>query len=196
MRISKTIFIAAGLVLALAGEGHVGVTALKKMTFPEIVAAADFIVIASPLQPFAVADTLAFPDPTAKIPALPRRAWRSRLGRIIKNAEAAALPETLLVLEANTESHALGHLLAHTMGEVQPPIAAYYQSPVKEANLAKRKSLILFLSRKKLNSSDPSEWLEFVASGSYENASKAKAVANAVVKSLPKPAAPSPNRHK
>jgi hypothetical protein len=192
---AKSFYIAAVLALSLAREGHVGVTTLKTLKLTELVERAGIIVLASPIKPLDAKEWLAFPDSgtnqggatngSAKpsVPPLERKVWRFLLSETLKNQDGSALPETLMVYDANTAVSASGHASAHSGGSVESPITYAYASSIKETKLGKEKSVLLFLNRKQEAGITPSEWLEFAATEGYEKGSKAKKVAKLLPKS-------------
>lgn len=189
MRVSGFISIVAGMVLALAMEGHVGVTSLKTLKLPELADRAQVIVLATPRQPFLALQTLRFQDSTT---SLERRLWHFKRGDILKNADGAELPENLMVMEANTAAVAHALILARSGGEVESPITYAYTGSLTEEKMDKEKSVLLFLTLRREKVVWPPEWFELSAAHSIEKASKAKAVA----KLLPKSQEPAPSGRK
>jgi hypothetical protein len=183
--ISRTCFVAAGLVLALALEGHVGVTSLKTLKLADLAGRSGIIVLASPLKSFAATESLAF---QGGIPPLERRVFCFKRGDILKNAYGADIPDTLMVFQANTAASAQAHAMAHSGGEVESPVTYTYAGSLKEERLGKEKSVLLFLTLRREKGVTPSEWFELAAAHGYEKASQAKAVA----KLLPKSQEPAP----
>jgi hypothetical protein len=178
---ANRILMAAGLVLALTREGHVGVTTLKKMDLGELAGTANIILVASPLKPFEQKESISYSDSSNRIPPLQGKAYRFKRGEVLKNNASMELPDTLIVFDYDMDAESRGHVLAHTAGEVESPVTRYYESPIKESKLAKEKSVVLFLTEVNDNPiATPRNWLKFTANHSYEKTSKLKAVTKLV----------------
>lgn len=165
---------------------------MKTLKLAELAERSGIIVLATPLKAFAAKESLSFSDAKGGIPPLERRVFCFKRGDILKNADGADIPDTLMVFEANTSVAAQAHALAHSGGEVESPITYAYAGSLKEAKLGKEKSVLLFLTQRREQGVTPPEWLEFSAADGFEKSSKTKAVAE----SLPKPNEPAPSRPK
>ncbi|MDB5048965.1 MAG: hypothetical protein JWO30_2036 [Fibrobacteres bacterium] len=190
----------AGIVMVLTKEGHVGVTSLNKLKLGELAGRANIIVMAIPLKPFEQKETITYMDSTNRIPPLEDKAFRFKREDVLKNDGSMDLPDTFVVFDYYTEIHSRGHVLAHTSGEMESPITYYYDGPIKETNLGKEKSVLLFLSVIHDDPiASPRDRLGFTANHAYEKASKAKAVtklvANPEFPPRPKSANPNPPHH-
>jgi hypothetical protein len=173
----KRILAAAALVLASAREGHVSVSTLKKMKLDELAASSQLIVIAVPLKPFEMADTITYADSAGRIPPLKCKAYRFKRTEVLKNDGGGDAPDTLIVYGYYTQIESRAHVAAHTGEAIESPVTQSYAAPIKEGNLAKEKSVILFLTQTEDEpDASPRKRLQFAASGAYEKASKVKAV--------------------
>jgi hypothetical protein len=177
---------ASGLALILAPLGAQGRAPVVDLPLKDLIQQSQYIVEARPLPDFTGTVSISIKDPGAEVPSVERKVFRFKRGDVIKNVLGSELPDTLVVFEAYTGAAVRAQRAAALSEDAPANTVHTYLSPIKEKQLGKEKSVVLFFDEVQDDTTvTPRSRFEFSAAQSYEKGSNRKLVG----KTLPAPAA-------